>query len=117
MIIPPALHLASLTPEELFILLKNLRNVFAGGDSTKYLVDDSALKSFLDHCNKTIGNAYFTTPRNTIKAFIDLLSVLEQNPQLDWQNLIEDTTIAIETPSDIDDGPLNSDDELVSFKL
>ncbi len=113
----PALHLASLTPEELFILLKNLRNVFAGGDSTKYLVDDSALKSFLDHCNKTIGNAYFTTPRNTIKAFIDLLSVLEQNPQLDWQNLIEDTTIAIETPSDIDDGPLNSDDELVSFKL
>lgn len=113
----PALHLASLTPEELFILLKNLRNVFAGGDSTKYLIDDSALKSFLDHCNKTIGNAYFTTPRNTIKAFIDLLSVLEQNPQLDWQNLIEDTTIAIETPSDIDDEPLNSDDGLASFKL
>lgn len=116
----PALHLASLTPEELFILLKNLRNVFAGGDSSQYLVDDNALKSFLDHCNKTIGNAYFTTPRNTIKAFIDLLSVLEQNPTLDWHSLIEDTTIAIETPSDMSDknGEASSDDDgLASFRL
>ena len=116
----PALRLASLTPEELFILLKNLRNVFAGGDRSQYLVDDNALKSFLDHCNKKIGNAYFTTPRNTIKAFIDLLSVIEQNNSLDWQNLIEDTTIAIEAPSDINDNneeASDDDDELVSFKL
>jgi hypothetical protein len=116
----PALHLASLTPEELFILLKNLRNVFAGGDSSQYLLEDEALKSFLDHCNKTIGNAYFTTPRNTIKAFVDLLSVLEQNPSLDWQSLIEDTTIAKETPSDmIDNNQENSsnDEGLASFKL
>ncbi|MDD3019642.1 MAG: ATP-binding protein [Alphaproteobacteria bacterium] len=116
----PALHLASLTPEELFILLKNLRNVFAGGDSSQYLVDDNALKSFLDHCNKTIGNAYFTTPRNTIKAFIDLLSVLEQNPSLDWQSLIKDTTIAIEAPSDMNDNNEEASDDndaLASFKL
>ena len=116
----PALHLASLTPEELFILLKNLRNVFAGGDSSQYLLEDNALKSFLDHCNKTIGNAYFTTPRNTIKAFIDLLSVLEQNPSLDWKGLIEDTTIAIEAPSDMNDNheeDSGDDDGLASFKL
>jgi hypothetical protein len=116
----PALHLASLTPEELFILLKNLRNVFAGGDSSQYLVDDSALRAFLDHCNKTIGNAYFTTPRNTIKAFIDLLSVLEQNPSLEWQVLIKDTSIAIEAPSDMNDnlgGISGDEDELSSFKL
>ena len=100
--------------------MKNLRNVFAGGDSSQYLVDDNALKSFLDHCNKTIGNAYFTTPRNTIKAFIDLLSVLEQNPSLDWQSLIEDTTIAVEAPSDMNDNneeASDDDDALASFKL
>lgn len=116
----PALHLANLTPEELFILLKNLRHVFAGGDSSRYLVDDNALKSFLAHCNKTIGNAYFTTPRNTIKAFIDLLSVLEQNPSLNWQGLIEDTTIAIEAPSDMNshhEVVSDDDDGLASFKL
>lgn len=116
----PALHLASLTPEEIFILLKNLRNVFAGGDSSQYLVGDDALKSFLDHCNQTIGHAYFTTPRNTIKAFIDLLSVLEQNPTLDWQNLIANTAIALETPSEMDydeEDRSDSYDDLASFKL
>lgn len=116
----PTLRLASLTPEELFILLKNLRNVFAGGDSTRYLVGDDVLKSFLAHCNQTIGSAYFTTPRNTIKAFINLLSVLEQNPSLNWQSLIKDTTIETEMPSDMDDdneGFPGPDNELASFKL
>lgn len=115
----PALHLASLTPEELYILLKNLRNVFAGGDPDQYLLEDNALHSFLDHCNKTIGNAYFTTPRNTIKAFIDLLSVLDQNPSLDWKSLIEETSIELEAPSDMNDNEegSDSDDELASFKL
>lgn len=116
----PTLQLANLTPEELFILLKNLRNVFAGGDSSQYLVDDDVLKSFLVHCNKTIGSAYFKTPRNTIKAFIDLLSVLEQNPSVNWQSLIENTTIEPEAPSDMHDSNIDSsdsDDELSSFKL
>jgi hypothetical protein len=45
----PALHLSSLTPEELYILLKNLRHVFSGGDASNYLVPDEALKAFLHH--------------------------------------------------------------------
>ena len=106
--------------DELFILLKNLRHVFASGDPEEYLLDDNALKSFLNHCNKTIGSAYFTTPRNTIKAFINLLSVLEQNPQMDWQDFIANTSIEAEKPSDMEDdetaqGGENS--ELASFKL
>jgi hypothetical protein len=85
----PALHLASLTPEELYILLKNLRHVFAEGDTSKYLVPDDALKSFLHHCSQTIGDAYFRTPRNTIKAFLDMLSVLDQNPSMQWSQLVQ----------------------------
>lgn len=116
----PALKLASLTPEELFILLKNLRHVFASGDPEQYLLDDNALKSFLNHCDKTIGSAYFTTPRNTIKAFINLLSVLEQNPQMDWQDFIANTSIEKEKPSDMEDDETvqsDEDSELASFKL
>ena len=78
----PAMHLASLTPEEIYILLKNLRHVFASGDTSNYLVPDDALESFLHHCNQTIGDAYFRTPRNTIKAFIDMLAVLVHRPRL-----------------------------------
>lgn len=85
----PTLHLASLTPEELYILLKNLRHVYAGGDPANYLVPDEALTGFLHHCSKTIGDAYFRTPRNTIKGFLDMLAVLEQNSTMNWQALIE----------------------------
>jgi hypothetical protein len=37
------------------------------------LVPDEAFAAFMQHCEKKIGEAYFRTPRNTIKAFLDLL--------------------------------------------
>ena len=70
----PILMLQNLSPEEIYVLLCNIRNVFAGGNKDKYILPDEALKAFLEHCSKNIGDAYFRTPRNTIKAFVDLLS-------------------------------------------
>jgi len=43
---------------------------------------------FMAHCHKRLGEAYFRTPRTTITAFINLLAVLEQNPQASWQELL-----------------------------
>ncbi len=83
------LRLANLTKEELYLLLINLRNVFAGGDESKYLVPDEALLAYLNHCANKIGDSYFRTPRNTIKGFLDLLSMLEQYPNLKWSDMIE----------------------------
>ncbi len=115
----PALHLASLTPEELYILLKNLRHVFAAGDEDNYLVPDESLEMFLNHCSNTIGDSYFTTPRNTIKAFLDMLSVIEQNPSIAWDDLIKSTTIDTESASDADVEVSDSknDDEFTNFTL
>lgn len=116
----PALHLASLTPEELYILLKNLRHVYAYGDTSKYLVPDESLKTFLVHCSQTIGDAYFRTPRNTIKAFLDMLAVIEQNPDISWQQLLDSVEVEEEKDSDIDmeyTENAQEDDELTDFKL
>ncbi|MCZ4338178.1 ATP-binding protein [Shewanella colwelliana] len=113
----PALHLASLTPEELYILLKNLRHVYASGDQSQYLVPDEALKSFLHHCSKTIGDAYFRTPRNTIKAFLDMLAVVDQNPSIVWDSLISSVSIEEEKPSDVELEFEESEDGLADFKL
>ena len=116
----PTLHLASLTPEELYILLRNLRHVYAGGDPENYLVPDEALTGFLHHCSKTIGDAYFRTPRNTIKGFLDMLAVLEQNRTMNWQTLIEGVAIEEDRPSDMDDATTeesDDDDGLANFKL
>jgi len=113
----PALHLASLTPEELFILLKNLRHVHASGDETQYLVPDESLKAFLVHCSKTIGDAYFRTPRNTIKAFLDMLAVIDQNPSISWDSLIAKVDIVEEKPSDVELDIVSNEDGLADFKL
>jgi hypothetical protein len=113
----PTLHLANLTPEELLILLRNLRHVFASGDETKALAPDEALTAFLSHCSNRIGEAYFKMPRNTIKAFVDMLSVLEQNPTLKWTDLIRQVHLTEEINSDMPDVEIDDGDALTTFKL
>lgn len=113
----PALHLASLTPEELYILLKNLRHVYAEGNESKYLVPDESLKAFLKHCSQTIGDAYFRTPRNTIKAFLDMLAVIDQNPNIAWNAMVASVAIEEDKPSDIDLDIEDPEEELADFKL
>lgn len=112
----PTLHLANLTPEEVYILLQNIRRVFASGDETRNLVPDEALEAFLHHCNNTIGDAYFRTPRNTIREFAGLLSVLDQNRNLKWEDLIDSVSIPDDNPSDMPDME-DSTDNLANFTL
>ena len=112
----PTLRLANLTPEEIYILLKNIRHVFASGDETLYLVPDEALEAFLRHCSSKIGDAYFRTPRNTIKAFTDMLSVLEQNKQLAWNDLLSSVEIQEDNASDMPEIG-DATDELANFTL
>lgn len=115
----PIMILENLTPEELYVLLYNIRNVFASFNEDNYLVPDAALSDFLHHCANTIGEAYFRTPRNTIKAFIDLLTVLEQKPEQKWQELIQDIQLNTEVTDDLDNdlNSYNDDDDLVNFTL
>ena len=114
-----SLHLSNLAPEELYILLKNLRNVFASGDVSKYIVPDEALNAFLAHCSNQIGDSYFRTPRNTIKAFVDFLAILEQNPALQWNELIKKVNICNEINTDMPEVKSEDDDldDLTTFKL
>jgi hypothetical protein len=103
----PVVRLQSLTPEDLLVLLGKLRHLFAFGDQARYLVPNEAFQAFMIHCNKKVGEAYFRTPRNTIKAFLDLLAILEQNPGTDWRQLINQVEIAADVPpagGDISDG-------------
>ncbi|PZU14938.1 MAG: ATP-binding protein [Citromicrobium sp.] len=110
----PVVRLQNLTPEEFLILLGNIRNVFARGDPADYLVPDEALEAFMAHCSTRIGEAYFRTPRNTIKAFVQLLAVLEQNPGQTWTDLIG--VVAVEQDEE-DGSTIESDDELATFEL
>jgi hypothetical protein len=118
----PVVRLSALTPEDLHILLANIRNVFAGGDPARNLVPDEALNAFMLHCNQRIGEAYFRTPRNTIKAFVQLLAVLEQNPATDWRLLLGQVDVGREDDAGAanEDGTepnAAGDDELATLRL
>ena len=129
----PVIRLQNLSLEDLYVLLHNIRNVFALGDPAKYAVDDEGLKAFLAHCRATLGAEFFQTPRDAVKAFVGLLSVLEQNPGTDWKTLLSQAKITRsseseaerETPSTAEAAAApdpakpksRGDDELATFKL
>lgn len=130
----PVLSLSQLTREDLYVLLGNIRNVYALGDPSRHLIPDEALEAFMHHCSARIGDAYFRTPRNTVTAFVSLLSVLEQNPHASWRELLGAVSIQAERNPDFDeieddDGPAlaaaqadapppaDDDDDLATFRI
>lgn len=134
----PVIRLASLSQEDLYVLLTKIRHVFATGDAAAYLLSDAEIQGFMQHCFQKVGEAYFRTPRNTITAFINLLAVLEQNPGVSVEGLIGKVTLEPEQNPDLlpleeaEDGndpsaassatvtateEADADDDLASFKL
>lgn len=123
----PVLRLTNLSPEDLFVLLGKIRHLHALGDDQRYLLQDDGIQSFMAHCSKRIGEAYFRTPRNTITAFINLLAVLEQNPDVQLTDLLPQVNLQQETIPDVIpaqalelldlDLSNGSMDDLATFKL
>lgn len=114
----PVIRLSSLTPEDFYVLLQKIRLVYAFGDVEKFLVSDQGISSFMEHCSKRIGDAYFRTPRTTITAFVNMLAVLDQNPGVAWQDLLGGIEIAADTGGAADQQvEADEGDEFASFKM
>lgn len=113
----PVVRLASLAPEDFFVLLQNIQHVFAGGDASKELLPKEGIVSFMEHCSQKIGDAYFRTPRTTITAFINLLAVLEQNPSADWKELLGAVVVSKDTGAAADSALDEDEAELQTFTL
>jgi hypothetical protein len=97
----PVLRLANLTPEDMLVLLGRLRHVYASGEPDAYHLPDEALEAFMAHCARRIGDAYFRTPRTTIKEFVNLLAVLDQNPGTPWDALVDRVQLAEDPDPDL----------------
>lgn len=112
----PVINLQNLTREDLYVLLENIRKVFASGDPKVNLVPDEALRLFIDKCEQTLGETYFRTPRTTVKQFVQFLSVLEQNKKADWRNVLGTVTPETEMEPQLPD-IADDDNELITLKL
>ena len=84
----PVIRLQPLTPEDLFVLLKNVALVHAGGDPAKVIAGDEAITAALHRANETLGAEFFRTPRDVVRSFVGLLNLLDQNPGKTWQDLL-----------------------------
>ena len=87
------IRLQNLSPEDLFVLLHNVRNVFALGDPSE--VPDRRTRDqgfhgplWLDPGCRLLPDA----PR-CVKAFVGLLSVIEQNPGTEWRTVLSQSAI------------------------
>lgn len=72
----------------------------------------------MEHCANRIGDTYFRTPRTTITSFINMLAVLEQNPDTAWQQLLGGIEVAADTEGASDIAvEVEGDDEFAHFKI
>jgi P-loop Domain of unknown function (DUF2791) len=101
----PVIRLNNLSRDQFGQLLGKLIQVYQGAEPRRMLLPDAAIPAFIAHSERRLGEATFRTPRTTIKAFVGLLAVLEQNEGADWRVLLEQTDVESDQPvADVDIG-------------
>ena len=116
----PVIRLRNLTPEDLYVLLLRIRDVFAAGDPTKPLLPDEGLAAFVEYSRRTLGDDYFRTPRDTVVRFVGLLNLLEQDGSRNWRaalGSVATVPVAPHASAEANHEPPPADDDLVSFTL
>ncbi len=109
----PVIRLDNLSRDQFGQLLGKLSQVYQGAQPQRVLLPDTAIPAFIAHSEQRLGEAAFRTPRTTIKAFVGLLAVLEQNEAADWRVLLEQTEMEADEPRAV----MEVSDERASFTL
>ncbi len=112
----PVIKLQNLRPEDVFVLLSNIRNVQSAGQEAGELMPDEGIKVYLEDCHNRMGATFFQTPRDTVKDFVNLLNAIEQNPGKSWQSYIEKLESSSENVIASKDAQ-TADDDLSEFRL
>ena len=122
----PVVRLQALSPEDLFVLLRNISVVHASGDQAARLVPDEGIAALLHKANDTLGADFFRTPRDVIRSFVGLLNLIEQNPGKTWNDIIgldgilsrPATPMSVEEEIAVNPAATSEDDDdLASFKI
>lgn len=89
----PVLGLENLSREQFVALLGKLRDLYRSAHTDGELLPDEGIPAFMTHCEQRLGEVAFRTPRTTIKAFVGLLAVLEQNAGAEWRSVLSGTHV------------------------
>lgn len=94
----PVIRLLPLDHTEIFVLLQNLKLIFDLNYKTTIDIGKEDIRQFMQDIFNKPGAEEFLTPREVIRDFLNILSLLRQNPGLDKKKLIADIQISDERP-------------------
>ncbi len=97
----PVIKLIPLNHNEIFVLLKKLKEIFDINYSVEIDITDEDIRLFMEEMFNKPGADEFLTPREVIRDFLNILSILRQNSDADKKALISDIEISDERPDEI----------------
>ncbi|WP_242919717.1 ATP-binding protein [Pontibacter liquoris] len=96
----PVIRLMPLNHTEIFVLLKKLKAIFDFNYKTQLDITDEEIHQFMEEMFNKPGASEFLTPREVIRDFLNILSIIRQNPSIDKQHLFGDIEIHDERPDE-----------------
>lgn len=105
----PVIKLVPLSHNEIFVLLKVLKEIFDINFNSNIDIAEDDIHLFMEEMFNKPGADEFLTPREVIRDFLGILSILRQNPGADKNALISDIEISDERP---DESVLDTIEEL-----
>lgn len=94
----PVISLQALDHNEIFVLLKKLKAIFDYNYSVNVPVTDEDIHQFMEEIYNKPGASEFLTPREVIRDFLNILSILRQNPTLEKSKLFGELVVSDERP-------------------
>lgn len=103
----PVIKLNQLSPEEIYLLLERLCELHGSYYSYECMLGEEELKSFLNTVLSRLGADQLLTPREVTRDFLGLLNILYQNPNVSFNDLINEQEFKVQSaerdPEQIDD--------------
>ena len=97
----PVIKLAPLNHNEIFVLLEKLKEIFDLNYGVNIDITCDDIQMFMEEMFNKPGADEFLTPREVIRDFINILSLLRQNPEADKRSLISSIEISDERPVEV----------------
>lgn len=105
----PVIKLSSLAPEEIFVLLQKIRLIHQSQATTTINMTDKDIHAYMEETLRRMGAREFTTPRELVREFVNLLNLLVQYPEKTWQEIVIGLPPPKETVSEEDSASSDSD--------
>ena len=93
----PVIRLNQLSSEEIFLLLERLCEVHSAHYSYTRSLSEENITAFLKSVVSRLGADQLLTPREIIRDFLSLLNILNQNPNLSFDQLIKDKNFSVQS--------------------